>query len=210
MENIKQIYQNPDYFENGKRAGLSNYIGYNWQSHGSLAHAQSSWLYPYFIPKTVLDVGCAKGLAVSLWRTMANIDAYGVDISEYAISQNPKMKKKYLKVCDIATEKLPFDDNYFDLVTCFETMEHIPEKEVDFTFLEIHRVMKLSGHGVFSIALPESVFNEKDIGHITLRQNDFWKEKLCKYFIIEDGHPILENPFIKSIGWNLFIVMKTI
>ena len=48
MENIKQIYQDPDYFENGKVSGLSNYQGYNWQTHGLLANAQTVWIYPYF------------------------------------------------------------------------------------------------------------------------------------------------------------------
>src|SRR5438552_12783041 len=39
-----------------------------------------------FAPRTVLDAGCAIGLLVEALRDRG-VDAYGVDISDYAISQ---------------------------------------------------------------------------------------------------------------------------
>jgi SAM-dependent methyltransferase len=40
--------------------------------------------------------------------------------------------------------KLPFDDNSFDLITCFGTLHHIPN--VSFVFSELVRVLKNDGH----------------------------------------------------------------
>ena len=37
-------------------------------------------------PKTVLDAGCAMGLLVAALRDLG-VEAYGVDLSEYAISR---------------------------------------------------------------------------------------------------------------------------
>ncbi|WP_316507059.1 glycosyltransferase [Nitrosopumilus sp.] len=71
-------------------------------------------------PKTVLDVGCAKGFLVEKLRKRG-IEAYGIDISEYAISQVDESIKDYCKVGSILEE---FDRKY-DLIICIEVVEHL-------------------------------------------------------------------------------------
>ena len=61
----------------------------------------------YFNPKTVLDIGCAKGFLVLAFRNLS-IEAYGVDISEYAISNAPNEVKQYLYKVDIEQDSSPF------------------------------------------------------------------------------------------------------
>ncbi|OON99695.1 MAG: hypothetical protein ATN35_01470 [Epulopiscium sp. Nele67-Bin004] len=45
-------------------------------------------------PKVVLDAGCAMGFLVEALRN-EKVEAYGIDISEYAISRVPQAVKKY-------------------------------------------------------------------------------------------------------------------
>jgi glycosyltransferase involved in cell wall biosynthesis/2-polyprenyl-3-methyl-5-hydroxy-6-metoxy-1,4-benzoquinol methylase len=79
-------------------------------------------------PRTVLDVGCAIGFLIeAFWRR--GVRAYGIDISEYAISQVPQDLRSFCRVLS-ATAPLPEDfPQKYDLITCIEVLEHIPEKD---------------------------------------------------------------------------------
>lgn len=75
-------------------------------------------------PASVLDAGCAIGMLVEQLRKRG-VDAYGVDISEYAISQMPDEVREHCWVGSLA-EPLP---RRYDLVTCIEVVEHMPAAE---------------------------------------------------------------------------------
>jgi SAM-dependent methyltransferase len=79
-------------------------------------------------PRKVLDAGCAMGLLVeSLWDR--GVEAWGIDISPYAISQVRRDVKPF---CTLGSITDPIDAQ-FDLVVCLEVIEHIPaeyEREV--------------------------------------------------------------------------------
>jgi SAM-dependent methyltransferase len=72
-------------------------------------------------PKRVLDAGCAKGFLVEQLRNRG-VEAYGVDISEYAISQVHESVQDY---CHVASLTEPIEGHY-DLITCVEVVEHMP------------------------------------------------------------------------------------
>lgn len=73
--------------------------------------------------KTALDVGCAYGYAVSILESFG-YDAYGVDISKYSVKQAKENHATHFAVCDVQKD-LPFKKEIFDLVTCFEVLEHL-------------------------------------------------------------------------------------
>jgi len=95
----------------------------------------------------LLDVGCGMGdflEAFSFYRPKYNF--FGIDISAKAISQAKKRNLNInFKVAD--AQKLPFKDNTFDVVTCFDLIEHV--KYPKLVLSEIHRVLKKRGifHG---------------------------------------------------------------
>jgi len=79
-------------------------------------------------PRTILDVGCAIGFLVeAFWRR--GVRAYGIDVSNYAITQVPDDLKGFCSVGSV-TEPLPenFPQSY-DLLTCIEVLEHMPPDE---------------------------------------------------------------------------------
>lgn len=77
-------------------------------------------------PRTVLDAGCAIGFLVQALRR-EGVEAYGVDVSEWAISQVPEAIRAHCWSGSITTE-LPRD---YDLITCIEVLEHLPAQEAE-------------------------------------------------------------------------------
>jgi hypothetical protein len=75
-------------------------------------------------PQTTLDAGCAMGLLVEQFVNRG-VDAYGIDISNFAISHAPESVRERLSVGSLTK---PFA-RHFDLITCIEVIEHLPPED---------------------------------------------------------------------------------
>lgn len=75
-------------------------------------------------PRRVLDAGCAKGFLVEQLRDRG-VDAYGIDISEHAISEVHESVKDFCRVGSLTD---PIEGHY-DLITCIEVVEHMPSPD---------------------------------------------------------------------------------
>ena len=75
-------------------------------------------------PTSVLDAGCAMGFLVEALRERG-VEAWGIDVSEYAISQVDESVKEFCEVASLA-EPLP---RHYDLIVSIEVLEHIPPTE---------------------------------------------------------------------------------
>lgn len=79
--------------------------------------------------KKILDIGCGGGI---LTETMAKKGAYvtGIDISDKILmiakkhARKNKLNIKYIRTT--VEEHALFIKNYYDIITCMETLEHIP------------------------------------------------------------------------------------
>lgn len=71
--------------------------------------------------RTVLDAGCGIGLLVRSLRERG-VEAWGIDISEYAIGQVPGSVREYCSLGSV-TDELNRD---FDLIVFIEVVEHLP------------------------------------------------------------------------------------
>jgi len=92
-----------------------------WQEHFATA-ARS--IQAAFQPARVLDVGCAKGFLVEQLRALS-IEAFGLDISSYAISQVPEEVQPYCNVKD-GTSNI---GERYDLITCIDVAQHLSETD---------------------------------------------------------------------------------
>ena len=63
---------------------------------------------------STLDLGCG----LNPQNPFRAEQVYGIDIRD-----NPS---KYIKCADLTVEPIPFEANFFDYVTAFDTLEHIP------------------------------------------------------------------------------------
>lgn len=91
--------------------------------------------------RRILDVGCGDGRLAALVKDFLGAEVYGADISKRGVTIAKSLGIK-AKVADIA-KKIPFADNFFDLVICTETIEHVADP--DTLLKEIHRVLAPTG-----------------------------------------------------------------
>lgn len=75
-------------------------------------------------PETVLDAGCAMGFLVECLRDQG-VEAYGVDISQYAIQNVHPSVKPYCWVASI-TDAFP---QKYDLIVSIEVLEHLSPED---------------------------------------------------------------------------------
>ena len=120
----------------------------------------------------MLDVGCGEGHYVRD-AIEEGIDAYGIDVSSYALENALAEVKDRITFGSIT--KIPFGDEEFDLMTAFDVIEHIHPKDTLNAIAEIRRVLKPDG--IVIITTPSSNFGAwvSDLTHINVRPPKFWK-----------------------------------
>lgn len=125
-----------------------------------------------FRPETILDVGCAMGHLVSALRERG-VKAYGIDISEYAISRVQPEIKPYCRVFSIL-DGLPsnFPQKY-DLLVTIEVAEHLYEEEGE---IFIDNICKYSDKIIFS-STSSDIFEKT---HYNVQQPEYWAKRFAK------------------------------
>lgn len=113
-------------------------------------------------PTTVLDAGCAFGLLVESLRARG-MEADGIDISEYALTQAADSIKPFLRQGSIAA---PLHRRY-DLIVCIEVVEHMPQGEAE---LAIANFCEHSDDILFS----SSPHDFTEATHINVHPVDYW------------------------------------
>ncbi len=110
-----------------------------------------------FKNKKLLEIGAGVGTFLVTARTKYQIDAFGIEPSEDEFSPFNEISQTLLKehnlpenivICS-AAEKLPFDDNSFDLIYSTNVLEHVQDPKL--VLEESIRVLKPGGFLQFVI-----------------------------------------------------------
>jgi SAM-dependent methyltransferase len=120
-------------------------------------------------PRRVLDVGCAHGFLVESLRDRG-IEAYGFDISDFAISQVPESYKEYVGVGSLLE---PIEDRY-DLVTCVEVLEHLSASDARTAI----------GHITASadrVLLSTTPYDFIEPTHLNVRRPEYWARLFAEF-----------------------------
>ncbi len=96
----------------------------------------------------ILDIGCGF-YPYFLTSTDFN-EKYGIDP---ALSVS-NLSDISLQKLDVARQKLPFSNNFFDTVTMLAVFEHIETERLDFVLSEIKRVIKNKGELIITTPAP--------------------------------------------------------
>jgi len=170
---------NKSYFEDGLCTGKSCYVNYRWMPELTIKMAY------YFIKyldlkesDKVLDYGCSKGYLVKALRIL-DIDAYGCDISEYALESVDSDARNYCRLIMDDDSLIPFDSIEFDWIVSKDVFEHLSEENINvlldcsFSFAKkMFHVIPLGNNGVFRI--PEY---HQDLSHIQIHDEKWWIKK---------------------------------
>lgn len=116
-----------------------------------LIHFQDGW--------TMLDVGCGGGATLKrLLKRSKNSQIYGIDISKESVEKarkvNAKLLDKRVFVAQGSVEKLPYDNDIFDLVTAVETIYFWPNLPA--CLQEVRRVLKPGGRFAIMVEVVDS------------------------------------------------------
>jgi 2-polyprenyl-3-methyl-5-hydroxy-6-metoxy-1,4-benzoquinol methylase len=193
----------------------------------------------YFRGK-ILDFGTGSGIMAVLMAYIG-CNSFGIDIKGFdeidgntratekmEIDQKKiwfKFEKKYknLKLSHYK-DKIPFEDNFFDVIIAYAVLEHIDDKNIPKVMKEIKRVLKPNGHLLISrlprklsyieylaklmkIGHHKRLYGDKEIINL-LKKNSFLIKEFCFSDLVPSYPLNIINklyPVLKSI--NKFLLL---
>jgi len=146
------------YFD-GRSTSLKHNAGYakyeRWYRNDGAGSLGEKWLdrAKFYVDKyqlqgkKVLDIGCAKGFMVEDLRGMG-VDAYGLDVSPYAIGEADPAVQPYLYTGDARTYLSNFVNNEFQVVFSLRFLECMPEADIPDLIDEMNRIGRFQFHAI--------------------------------------------------------------
>ncbi len=134
-----------------------------------------------------LDFGCGAGFVVEfLSQSPFQLEVWAVDVSEVAVSKTLTRLRQLRpgagdeRVQRLTDLTLPFADDFFGLVTCFDVLEHLDETDILAAWSELQRVLRRGGmfFGSVSCRPSGSIDQFGDNLHRTVRSIDWWQQLL--------------------------------
>jgi SAM-dependent methyltransferase len=125
-----------DYFDGSRDVG---YGGYRYDGRWKPVAKDIVSHYRLSPGDKVLDVGCAKGFLVKDLLA-EGIDAYGVDVSEYALMTCEPETIGRLHIG--SAEHLPFPDKSFDVVLAINVLHNLRKPELIRALREMERLSR--------------------------------------------------------------------
>lgn len=163
-------------------------------------------LYEKFNLKTnekILDIGCGRGECLTGFYK-CGMNVYGIDQSDVSKKNYPEINFKF---CDLMSEKIPFEDEFFDVIFSKSLVEHFyyPEK----IFQEINRILKKDGKII--TMTPDWEFNYKIFYEDYTHRTPFSKDSLRDIHLINGFKEVKIFSFKQlPILWNKNIINSLI
>ncbi len=175
-----------DYYERGVESGKSCYSNYRWLPELTIPMAMvlidTLGIHP---GQKVLDFGCAKGFVTKALR-MLRRDAFGVDISTYALSQATEDIRPYLTLIDNFHSYA--STHRFTHGIAKDVLEHVPYEIIDQTVSDLalasDQLLVVVPLGHTTPAGNRYVIEayERDVTHVIREDALWWNELLCRHF----------------------------
>lgn len=117
--------------------------------------ARYTWAARVVDGKDVLDAACGVGYGIEILAAAGAKSVSGVDLDPEAVAAaTERFGEHAAAVVEGDLRELPFDDDSFDVVTSFETIEHMEEGEK--ALAELRRVLRPEGLLIVSSPNPEA------------------------------------------------------
>jgi len=156
---------------------------------------------------SVLDLGCAGGGLVLDFTLKGHkaIGLEGSDLSHSAQRATWRILPDRLFTCDITypfslKEQQTSELVLFDIITCWEVLEHIPESSLPNLFDNVCRHMKANSYFMGSISMSQD-----DPRHVTVKPKQWWEDIFKKFGLsFVTPSPLEHYDFPRGTGNGLF------
>jgi len=200
-----------EYYERGIVTGKSGYSNFRWIPELTIPMcARLSEKLSIKDNETILDFGCAKGYVVKGFRLIGK-QAWGFDISEYAIKKADEDIKQYLYKDNFDLQK----GKKYNWIISKDVFEHISYNSIDLV------IKKLSNSCIrMFCCLPLGANNkyfipsyDLDVTHIIKESLEWWKQKfelngfLCEFS--EYHFDIMKLNYSDFKKGNGFFILKS-
>lgn len=125
-------------------------------------------------PRRVLDAGCALGLLVETLRARG-VEAFGIDLSAYAISNAAPEMAAYLREGSIAADL----GASYDLIVSIEVLEHMPAAEAEAAIANFCRHAD-------DVLFSSSPLDYGETTHVNVRPPEYWAEQFGRHGFVRD------------------------
>lgn len=125
-------------------------------------------------PGSVLDAGCAMGFLVEGLRERG-VEAYGIDISDYALQQVRDDMKAYCRRASVV-ELLP---QRYDLIVCIEVLEHLGEQQV------VEAIAGFCEH-TDDVLFSSTPLDYREATHFNVQPPEYWAELFARHGFVRD------------------------
>lgn len=92
----------------------------------------------------ILDLGCGSGRNL-IYLEKQGFQMYGLDNAEQGIKIIKQKTKNAKLITQSFFKKLPYQDNFFNVIISIQALQHGTELEIKKTIKEIHRTLKPNG-----------------------------------------------------------------
>tara|TARA_Y100000310_G_scaffold344455_1_gene457313 strand:- start:13586 stop:14239 length:654 start_codon:yes stop_codon:yes gene_type:complete len=140
-----------DYYQRGVK---TNIFQKYW--HGSCIKHISRVVKNLNLNGKILDLGCHSGDRTNVINKATDCQVYGIDISPQAIDYAKSRFSKITFIYNDFPRNSPFSDSYFQAVTAFDVLEHVPD--LPDVLAEIKRLLNKDGYLVVGIPSENFLF----------------------------------------------------
>lgn len=153
-------------------------------------------LFEKYLPENkslkILDAGCGTGRNIIFLKNYGQVS--GFDISPEAIKYCKKRKLTNIKLGSV--NNISFNDESFDVVTCFDVLYHNQVKNYEKAIGEFYRVLKPGGVLLIRVPAFQFLFSSHDIAVDT--KHRFHKTELENIFLSQH-FKILKISYINTL-----------
>lgn len=154
----------------------------------------------------ILDVGCGGGRTIHRMAAIATEGkVFGIDYSPDCVVWSRDynadlIKEGRVKICQAAVNKIPFEDNYFDIVTAVETVYFWPELVECFN--EINRVLKPSGKFIIiNEVYKNEAFRERNEAYLATGDMQIFAPEELKEWLEQSQFSNVKMEVLEANNW---------
>jgi ubiquinone/menaquinone biosynthesis C-methylase UbiE len=142
---------------------------------------------------TLAEVGAGEG-SILMWLDKANIcnKIWAFEISDSAIQKiKARQLKNLVDVIKFDGYKIPFEDNFFDLIICSHVIEH-----VEYPRLLLREIKRVSKFQVFEVPIDFSFSTSKKVNHfLSYGHINIYTPDLFDFLLKSEGFEIINQHY---------------